>query len=391
MMKALYAILLLCLTGCAPSAAEVEPLAPASFAEYRLLTLEGIQRNRHFQSPDHSLELAWNTPREWVPTHSNGRGILLVHGLGDSPGSFIDIATQLADRGYRVRTVLLPGHGTQPSDMLEVSLREWRLTVEQQVALLRKEVDLVYLGGFSTGANLVTDYAIDDPSIAGLLLFSPAFKSDASFDWLLPWVAKVKPWLRQPTSSAPQQTPLRYQNVPTNGFAQFYLSSAAVRHKLALHGFDRPVLVVTAAHDSVVDVAFVRDTFNQRFSHPASRMIWYGNPSRDVQSPRILARSDLLADERISQFSHMGVLFSPDNPQYGRSGSQRLCWNGQSEAAYQQCLAGEAVWYSDWGYREAGRVYARLTFNPYFTWQSEVMVKVMEAAAQETWVLERPQ
>lgn len=145
----------------------------------------------------------------------------------------------------------------------------------------------------------------------------------------------------------------------------------------------RPVLVVSAAHDSVVDVAFVRDTFNRRFSHLASRMIWYANLSAELQNPRLLVRSDLLPAEQISHFSHMGVLYAPDNTQYGSKGSQRLCWNGQSDAAYQQCLAGGSVWYSDWGYREAGRVHARLTYNPYFEWQSDVMVHVLEVAAQE--------
>ncbi|OPB01067.1 alpha/beta hydrolase [Pseudomonas fluorescens] len=370
------------LTGCARPPIEVVQSVPASFTDYRLQTLAQIERNRHFQNPDHTLELAWNAPREWVPTQPNGRGVLLVHGLGDSPGSFVDIATQLASDGYRVRTVLLPGHGTQPADMLDVDINDWRRTVEQQVALLRKDVEHVYLGGFSTGANLVVDYAIDDQSIAGLLLFSPAFKSNVPFDWVLPWLARVKPWLRQPTSAAPQQTSLRYQNVPTNGFAQFYLSSTAVRSKLAVHGFNRPVLVVSAAHDSVVDVAYVRDTFNQRFPNPASRMIWYGNLSSELQSPRMLVRSDQLPAEHISQFSHMGVLFSPDNPQYGRQGNQRLCWNGQSDIAYQQCQTGGPVWYSDWGYREPGRVHARLTYNPYFAWQAQIMAQVLEAGAQ---------
>jgi len=41
---------------------------------------------------------------------------------------------------------------------------------------------------------------------------------------------------------------------------------------------------------------------------------------------------------------------------------------------------GAAVWYSDWGYREAGKVHARLTYNPYFEWQAEVMAQVLEAA-----------
>ncbi|WP_078742471.1 alpha/beta hydrolase [Pseudomonas fluorescens] len=378
-MKLLYALMAVSLAGCARPPAQIVQPAPASFADYRQQTLTHIERDRNFLNSDHTLELNWNVPREWIPEQPNARGVLLVHGLGDSPGSFLDVAKQLASEGYRVRTVLLPGHGTKPADMLEASLDDWRRTVEQQVALLSKEVDFVYLGGFSTGANLVVDYAMDDQSIAGLLLFSPAFKSNLFIDWMTPWLATVKPWLRQPTGTTPQQTPMRYQNVPTYGFAQYYLSSTAVRSKLASREFLRPVLVVSAAHDSVVDVAFVRDTFNRRFPNPASRMIWYGDLAKELQSPRMLVRSDRLPAEKISQFSHMGVLFSPDNPQYGRQGSERLCNNGQSETAYQKCQSGDPVWYSEWGYRELGRVHARLTYNPYFAWQSQIMTQVLEA------------
>src|SRR5690606_23460193 len=64
----------------------------------------------------------------------------------------------------------------------------------------------------------------------------------------------------------------------------------------------------------------------------------------------------------------------------GEHGNQRICWNGQSTADMQLWLNGDQVWYSDWGYREAGKVHARLTFNPYFEWQSEVVVQVLEAA-----------
>jgi len=35
------------------------------------------------------------------------------------------------------------------------------------------------------------------------------------------------------------------------------------------------------------------------------------------------------------------------------------------------------VWYSDWGHREPGKAFARLTFNPYFEWQSGVMMEVL--------------
>lgn len=60
------------------------------------------------------MELEANLRRSTAPSIPTGAGILLVHGLGDSPWSFSDIAQSLAANGILVRTVLLPGCGTQP-------------------------------------------------------------------------------------------------------------------------------------------------------------------------------------------------------------------------------------------------------------------------------------
>ncbi|RMP13698.1 hypothetical protein ALQ30_200325 [Pseudomonas syringae pv. persicae] len=76
----------------------------------------------------------------------------------------------------------------------------------------------------------------------------------------------------------------------------------------------------------------------------------------------------------------MGILFAPDNPLYGVAGSQRICWNGQSTSDTAKCMAEGPVWYSDWGYNEPGKVHARLTFNPYFEWQTHVMLGVLSEA-----------
>lgn len=95
---------------------------------------------------------------------------------------------------------------------------------------------------------------------------------------------------------------------------------------------------------------------------------------------RLRVKTDYLPQDRISQFSHMSVLFSPRNPLYGRKGSVLLCANGQSEEAAKRCLAGETVWYSDWGLVEANKIHARLTWNPWFDWQTTVMDEVVAAA-----------
>ncbi|MBI6711009.1 alpha/beta hydrolase [Pseudomonas syringae] len=351
------------------------------FEDYRQQTLELIRNQRNFQTADHQAELGWNAPRQWTPSGTPKGGVLLVHGLGDSAWSFHDVAQTLAAQGYLVRTVLLPGHGTKPEDMLDVRLEQWQQVVREQAQLLGREVPKVYLGGFSTGANLVLDYAYGHDEIAGLLLFSPAFRSNSGYAWLTPWIGWARPWLAAPNEGLrPMQTPVRYMNMPTNGFAQFYRSSALAQDRLHQRRYDKPVFIAIAEHDSVLDTDYVLDNFSQRFSNPASRLIWYGDlPTRAANTPRVEVRKDYLPEYRISRFSHMGLLFSADNPLYGLSGSQRICWNGQSTPDTAKCMAGEPVWYSDWGYTEPGKIHARLTFNPYFEWQTHVMLGVLNA------------
>ncbi|WP_205738592.1 alpha/beta hydrolase [Billgrantia endophytica] len=391
-MLARYRVLLFCLlVGAAclahaeQSAMRTSAVAPmtgfADFQAYAQASRNRIQETRDFQTENPGDELNWNSPFERRPDAPSRKAMLLIHGLGDSPWSFVDIAQDLVAQGYVVRTLLLPGHGTRPADLIDVRLEEWQQLVREQVALLHRDFPEVYLGGFSTGANLALEYAVGDPQVRGLLLFSPALRSNEYFAWVTPWLAHVRTWLLS-TGPHPQQSPLRYHNVPTNGFAQFHRSSVAARRAIRERDFDRPVVMVLAEHDSVVDVRYVRRAFDRHFTHAASRLIWYGRVADDAAaSPRILERTDFLPQERISQFSHMGILFSPQNALYGRSGSERICWNGQTDEATARCLSGEPVWYSDWDYREKGKVHARLTFNPYFDWQSRVIREVLASTS----------
>jgi len=386
---AALALLLACLLlgACATTEDAQAPGAHVGFDEYRRGVLAHLRAHRDFQLADRDAELAWNAPAEWLPPAPAAerratRGILLVHGLGDSPWSFHDLGPALAAHGFLVRAVLLPGHGTRPAELVGVRARQWQQVVDEQARALRRDVDgPVFLGGFSTGANLVLEHAYRHPEIAGLVLFSPGFKS-LSLDWLAPLAARVVPWLASPDGAMEQQTPLRYQNLPTNGLAQFYRTSANAR-RLLERPYDKPVFMAVAEHDSVLDTGYLLHVFRHRFTHPASRLVWYGKrPPESGDERRILVREDRLAAHRISQFSHMGLLFSPANALYGAAGSQRVCMNGQSDSATQACLLGAPVWYSDWGYREAGKVHARLTFNPYFDWQAAIMLATLDAARQ---------
>ena len=382
--RRMAAVLLLSMAAaCTSPNSPIQSPTLTSFAEYRRDTVEHLRTQRRASASDLAAEVLLNAPREWRPSMSRQKGtpkkgILLVHGLGDSPWSFHDVGEQLAKRGFLVRTVLLSGHGTHPGDMLDIELDQWRRLVREQTAVLQRDVSEVYLGGFSTGANLVTEYAYSNPDIAGLVLFSPAFKAKTRLGWTAALLRRVRPWLINPDGRMPLQNAVRYFMVPTNGFAQFHQSSVAARQMLERRSYDKPVFMVAVQNDSVLDADYMLRTFQTRFPHPASRMIWYGKqPARLTDKARVAVRTDYLPQERISQFSHMGILFHPRNQLYGRQGSIRICWNGQTEQAMKVCETGGQVWFSDWGHREDGKIHARLTYNPYFDWQTSVMLSVL--------------
>ena len=336
-----------------------------SFSHYQALTRDLLVNHRYFLSHQTDDELAANMPFEVKPRKQLdvSKGIILVHGLGDSPFSFVDLANSLANEGFLVRTILLSGHGTKPGDMLDASYKDWQLLLERHVRLLKTEVDDVYLGGFSTGGNLVTSYALHDDDIQGLVLISPGFKSDTALASLAPIAAWFKDWLYK---GQPQgyKNSARYMTMPTNGLAQYYHTSDIVMDQLEDAVYKKPTFIAISADDSVLDTTAIKSAYNHSFSNKNNRLLYFSN-NKSVKEEGVSVIDSYRPEFRVSNMSHMGLLFSPDNQHYGIDGSQRVCNNGQQqEGARARCESGGEVWYSAWGHQEPNKVHARLTFNP---------------------------
>jgi esterase/lipase len=357
----------------------VLPTGHKTFVEYANKTRHWLARNRAFVTSNIEAELAANAPYELFPEVKpiKTRGILLVHGLSDSPYSFVDISPELAKMGFHVRTLLLEGHGSRPADLLNADHEHWSRSVHEQITIFKKEVDQLYLGGFSTGANLVASYALQDDDISGLLLFSPGFKAKSDVAMLAPMLPVFKSWLYTPSMKSVTNY-VRYMTTPSNGFAQFYHTSAELLDLLEERQYSKPVFMVVSEADSVLDVRHIVELFSSRFNHPSSRLIWFGN-NLHSQDSRIQSLPAQVPQMRVSNFSHMGVLFDANNPYYGIKGTQRICGNGQTDWAWRNCISGEDVWYSAWGYQEEAKAHARLTFNPWFDDMIEVIRSVVQA------------
>jgi len=139
--------------------------------------------NRYYQGsepdPDqwspnwnHSFELFTDTPVA---------GVLLLHGMSDSPYSLHNLGTRLHEEGAHVVGLRIPGHGTAPSGLVYVHWQDMAAAVKLAVQHLHEQLGdkPVYIVGYSNGGALALYYAlsvIEDPtlpSIKKLVLISP--------------------------------------------------------------------------------------------------------------------------------------------------------------------------------------------------------------------------
>jgi len=362
-----------------PSPKPALALTQSTFEQYVGESRTWLRENRAMISTSVDKELNANAPYLLLPekTRKPSKGILLVHGLGDSPYSFIDLAPIFARKGFRVHVMLLPGHGSRPADLENVTMQDWQQAVAFNVALLKNEVDEVWLGGFSTGGNLVTSYALQDQSVAGLFLVSPAYVPKSSVVFLAPFVSNFSTWYEINETN----NYVRYESLTYQGAGEYYKTSEQVRSDLSERTFDRPVFIAQSEADTLVEATAIASLFSERFTHPESRFTWYGALNKNAETSshdsRIKVLPAALPDLRISNFSHNAPLFSPDNTHYGKDREYRACNNGQGELEA-RCKTEERIWYSAYGYVEEGKVHARLYWNPHFKTLEQDLIEFLD-------------
>ena len=108
-------------------------------------------------------------------------GVLLLHGLSDSPYSMRALGQLLYEQGAWVVGLRIPGHGTAPSGLVETSWQDMAAAVRLAARHVRDAVGdkPFYLVGYSNGGALSVEYTLstlDDSSLprpSGVILLSP--------------------------------------------------------------------------------------------------------------------------------------------------------------------------------------------------------------------------
>lgn len=298
------------------------------FAQYISQTRAIIEERRiDLQQQNAAMIIEANCPFELRPAQpvmSGDRikyGALLIHGLLDSPFSLRDIGNSFQDQGILCRSILLPGHGTNPTDMFSVSYHDWIQAVRYGVESLKNEVEQIYLVGYSTGATLSVYQALHDSHINGIILLSPAIKIRAPVDtivnwrYLTNWMTKRKRWIFKDI----ERDYAKYRSVTFNAPLQVSRLTNVVKELMLQHSLITPIFMAISREDETISSHKAIDFFSS-LGNRDSKMLLYTSCAHKYPDSRIEPRLSLYPELHIKHLSHISIPFSPDNPHYGQHG-----------------------------------------------------------------------
>lgn len=279
-----------------------------------------------------------NSPFEMVPDEGGYpignrkqylRGVLLIHGLTDSPYFMRYLSAFFRKNGFRVMAILLPGHGSCPGDLLDVRWQEWAETVAYGVDCLSAEADEVYLAGLSLGGALSISHSLQDERVRGLFLFAPALRISPWAAWanlhkLYSWLYPAAKWV----DIMPDENLYKYESFPKNAAYQMYALTRHLRTKLKNQECRIPIFIAASADDKTADIAAILE-FMGHSSNPYNRLVYYTrNPSetlRGLDMGKVEMVPSVVPELNIISFSHLSIVLPPEDAYYGACGMYANC------------------------------------------------------------------
>ncbi len=276
--------------------------------------------NRYFeQSPVYPGRFAQDWNRSYV-MEPDGKPVgvaVFLHGLTDSPYSLRHVAKLYRDHGFVAIGVRMPGHGTVPAGLTDVTWEDWMAATRLAVREARRRVPApapLHLIGFSNGGALAMKYsldAIENPQLPGadrLILFTPMigitrfarFAGLAGLPAILPPFANAA-WL----SILPEFNPFKYNSFPVNGGRQSFRLTDALQaqiQRLANAGrLDKlpPVLTFQSVIDFTVSTPAILTALYANLPDNGSEIVLF-DVNRTVKFGPLLRTSSYVALDRLT-------------------------------------------------------------------------------------------
>jgi carboxylesterase len=178
----------------------------------------------------------------------------VLHGFTGNPQSLRPVAEALASEGLAVDLPLLPGHGTDPSDLLDKRWSDWSNAAEQALSDLEKRCEKVVVVGLSVGGTLSCWLAERHAEIRGIAVVNPMVElPDESLRELVKSMLDTGEAFAPGVGSdiaKPGITELAYPGLPLEAALSLFDGVAEVASGLG--NILCPVLILTSRQDHVV-------------------------------------------------------------------------------------------------------------------------------------------
>ena len=260
---------------------------------------------------------AWpDSNRTQLLTPPDKRGsVLLVHGLSDSTHSMRTLARSLYQKGFQTLNLRMPGHGTLPGALQNVSWKQfrgaYRLGVRSLVADLEPAQPLI-LVGYSNGAALAVNYTLSALASGGelrtpdlLVLISPAMQVSpvAAYARIQRWISEL-PGMEKLgwTNIVPEFDPFKYNSFPVHAAEQIYSLTMALHKNLLalteeeLKRFPR-VLAFQSVLDNTIPPGSVVSALLERLGNSPAELVLFDINRNSSMLPLLADRGDRLLEE----------------------------------------------------------------------------------------------
>jgi len=254
----------------------------------------------------------WNRTYEMVPDGEIRGGVLLMHGLTDSPYSVRAEAELYAKEGFYALALRIPGHGTIPGQLTVARWEDWRAAARLGARAVRERIGPkkpFHVVGYSNGGALAVQYALDALGDTALtrpdrvVLMSPMIgvtrfaRAATAIAKLVGAVAEI-PYFAQSRwlDIQPEFNPFKYNSFPAYAGQQTTEITREIHSSIDREaGSGRikalpPILAFTSLVDSTVETWSTIDDLFGRLQDNGSELVLY-DVNRSTVAAGLLAHS----------------------------------------------------------------------------------------------------
>ena len=208
----------------------------------------------------------------------SSRGVLILHGFGDTPQSVRGLATAFHENGWTVRAPTLSGHGSTLYAFTKARAADWLSDAQSALQQLQSRCASVAVIGQSMGGALGTVLAAEERIDALVLLvpflgMSPRGRAIARLHRVL---SRFKPYLRSRSDSSILD-PVARRNALGRGIATprllHELLLVVQRARKSARRVRVPALVIHSRRDPRITVSDAEEAFN-RLGSADKRIEW---------------------------------------------------------------------------------------------------------------------